>query len=383
MNEFAQLGLSKPVLRAIDELGYSAPTPIQSQVIPIILDASDLMASAETGSGKTAAYCLPMIDCLQEHDRTPRALVIAPTRELALQVEESFTAFSKHTGLKSVAVYGGTKYDSQVRKLKEGVDLVVATPGRLLDHIERRTIDVRAVEFLVLDEADRLLDMGFIPQVRQLISHLYAERQTLMFSATIDERVERIAAEFLINPKTVRVNTNQVEPKEISQVIHHVPEFDKDVLLLELLNKLSGESVLVFTRTRRRADWVHARLSAANVDAEQIHGDISQSQREKTLSRYRNGHFNVLVATDVAARGLDIPAITHVINYDLPESAEDYVHRIGRTGRAGRKGVATSFVAEGESYLVREIEKIIGRQIDPNSQLKKKVPPRRFGSRWG
>jgi ATP-dependent RNA helicase RhlE len=383
LNDFAQLGLSKPVLRAIDELGYPTPTPIQLQAIPIILRASDLMASAETGSGKTAAYCLPMIDCLGEHDPIPRALVIAPTRELALQVEESFTLFAKHTGLKSVAIYGGTKYDSQVKKLREGVDLVVATPGRLLDHIERGTIDVTAVEFLVLDEADRLLDMGFIPQVRELISHLYAERQTLMFSATIDERVERIASEFLMDPLTIRINTSQVEPKEISQVMHHVPEFDKDVLLLELLQKLSGESVLVFTRTRRRADWVHARLAEANVDAEPIHGDISQAQREKTLSRYRDGHFMVLVATDVAARGLDIDRITHVINYDLPDTAEDYVHRIGRTGRAGRKGVATSFVAEGQAYLVREIEKVIGRQLDPESQKRKKVPARRFGSRWG
>jgi ATP-dependent RNA helicase RhlE len=268
-------------------------------------------------------------------------------------------------------VYGGSGYEKQSRELRRGVDIIVATPGRLTDLVENKICDISAIEILVLDEADRLLDMGFMPQVRKIIRKLTTERQTLMFSATIDERVKHLASEFQQNPITVKANTKHVEPSEIEQKMFHVNEFSKDALLAQLVQEANVESVIVFTRTRRRATWVKSRLREANVMAEEIHGEISQAQRERTLAQYRDGAFSVLVATDVAARGLDIPSISHVINYDLPDSPEDYVHRIGRTGRAGRAGIALSFVSEEQRHLIRDIEKITGRVLDPNGPAKK------------
>ncbi len=367
MSNFAELGLSRPVVDGLKDFGYIQPTAIQQDTIPVTLAGRDVMASAQTGSGKTAAFALPIIECLQEPDKLPRALVLVPTRELALQVQEQFERFGKTSGLRTVSFYGGTAYGAQLRTLRRGIDIIVATPGRLLDYMARKVVDVSAIEMLVLDEADRLMDMGFMPQVRKIISQLPKERQTLMFSATIDQRVERIAAEFLIEPITVRVNNQQIEPKEIEQQIFHVNEFSKDELLAKLINEQQMSSVLVFTRTRNRASWVRDRLKDANIEAEEIHGDITQSQREKTLNAYRKGAFSVLVATDVAARGLDIPSISHVVNYDLPDSPEDYVHRIGRTGRAGKSGVAYSFVCTEQRHLVRDIENVIGRSLDPTA----------------
>lgn len=381
MTTFSQLGLSRPLVVALEKIGFSQPTPIQLKSIPEILAGRDLMASAQTGSGKTAAYALPILECLLDPEKMPRALVISPTRELALQTQEQFEKFGSELDLQSVAVYGGTGFDSQTRALKKGVDIVVATPGRLLDHVERKHVDLSAVEILVLDEADRLLDMGFMPQVRRIVSGLSSERQTLMFSATIDEQVERIAAQYLREPITVRVNPDQVEPSEISQVVYRVNEFDKDNLLVKLIKENEMPSVLVFTRTRMRADWVCDRLNESDIVCEPIHGDISQVNRERTLLRFREGKIKILIATDVAARGLDIPAISHVINYDLPGTPEDYVHRIGRTGRAGRSGIAMSFISEDEGYLVREIERVLGKKLDPTSQVRKKLPPRRFSGR--
>lgn len=381
MTNFFELGLTKQTLLALQEISFEIPTEIQENTIPLILSGQDLMASAQTGSGKTAAYALPIIECLEEPENKPRALVLVPTRELALQVEEQFDRFARHWKLRAVTLYGGTGYDAQTRALKRGVDFIVATPGRLLDLLERRCADLSRIEILVLDEADRMLDMGFMPQVRRIVSRLSRERQTLMFSATIDAQVEMLAAEFLQEPAFVRVNKTQVEPTQIDQKIYRVNEFNKDELLLKLIRELAMSSVLVFTKTRRKAAWVRSRLREGNVLSEEIHGDITQTQREKTLSLYREGKFPVLVATDVAARGLDIPAITHVINYDLPESPEDYVHRIGRTGRAGKSGIAISFVSEGQNYLVRDIEKVIGRLLDPEAQIRKPtVAARRFRS---
>lgn len=383
MSIFSDLGLCRPVVAALQKLNYQNPTPVQQQAIPEILNGRDIVASAQTGSGKTAAYGLPILECLQEPDDHPRALIIAPTRELALQVQEQFEIFGSNLDLRSLAVYGGTGFDSQTRALRKGVDIIVATPGRLLDHLERRHVDISAVEMVVLDEADRLLDMGFMPQVRRIIAQLPKERQTLMFSATIDERVESIAANYMQDPIFIRVNNNQVQPKEIDQKIFHVHEFDKDSLLVKLLNETEMSSVVIFTRTRMRADWVYDRLNDANVDAEAIHGDVSQIRRERTLRKFRKGEVKILVATDVAARGLDIPDVSHVINYDLPNTPEEYVHRIGRTGRAGRSGMAFSFVTEDESYMVRDIERIIGKELDPTIQLKRKLPARRFTARAG
>ncbi|MBS1953223.1 MAG: DEAD/DEAH box helicase [Cyanobacteria bacterium SZAS-4] len=373
MTNFIELGLSKPCVLALAQAGITEPTEIQEKSIPLIFEGRDVMASAQTGSGKTAAYALPVIECLEQPDVKPRALVLVPTRELALQVMDQFTRFSKHCSLRAVTLYGGTGYETQTRALKRGVDVIVATPGRLYDHIERKNCDLSHIEIFVLDEADRLLDMGFMPQVRRIIAKVSKERQTLMFSATIDARIERIAGDFMEDPITVRVNPTQVEPKEIAQEVMYVTEFSKDALLAKLIAEHNMNSAIVFTRTRRRASWVTDRLKDAGIKAEEIHSDISQSQRERTLEKFRDAKFPILVATDVAARGLDIPAISHVINYDLPDSPDDYVHRIGRTGRAGRTGVAFSFVSDEQRHMVRDIEKRIGKSLDPTAEAKKPV----------
>jgi len=380
---FSELGLSKRIAAALEQLGFVDPTEIQSRAIPVILAGRDLMASAETGSGKTAAYVLPIVQRLKgSSERLPRALVVVPTRELALQVHSQVERFSGGSGMRVVTIYGGTGYDKQVRLLRRGTDVVVATPGRLFDLIEQGSVDLSMVETLVLDEADRMLDMGFLPQVRKIIARLGRRRQTLMFSATIDPAVERIAGEFLVNPAVVRVNSGRVEPTAIDQRIFHVDETGKEALLIQLIkSEPDVKSVLVFARTRRRAAKIRKRLCAADVRAEEIHGDISQSQREKTLARYRDGLFSVLIATDIAARGLDIPAISHVFNYDLPDSPADYVHRIGRTGRAGRSGVALSFVSAEQRHLIRGIERVTGRALDPNAGQHKASAHRPSGGR--
>ncbi|HEY9733603.1 MAG TPA: DEAD/DEAH box helicase [Drouetiella sp.] len=366
---FTELGLSKRIVAVLEKLGFVEPTEIQRKAIPFIVGGRDILASAETGSGKTAAYALPIIQNLKgTSERKPRCLVLVPTRELALQVQSQFERFSNNSGLRTVTVYGGTGYEKQTRLMRRGVDVIVATPGRLFDHIERGNADLSNIAMLVLDEADRMLDMGFLPQVRRIVDEMEGHsRQTLMFSATISGTVERIAAEFLKNPVTVQVNTRQVEPSQIEQRIYHIDEAGKDDLLVQLIkDEPEIHSVLVFTKTRRKAAKIRKKLCVSDITAEEIHGDISQSQREKTLARYREGRFAVLVATDIAARGLDIPAISHVVNYDLPMSAADYVHRIGRTGRAGRSGIALSFVCADQRHLMRDIEKVTGKPLDPN-----------------
>lgn len=382
MPTFVELGLSERSASALTKIGFTEPTEIQTKTIPLILAKSDIMASAQTGSGKTAAFALPLIDSIKEPGPRPQVLVLVPTRELALQVRGQFVRFAQNHRLRTATLYGGTGYGEQMNALRRGVDIIVATPGRLFDFVERKCVDLSKINILVLDEADRLLDMGFMPQIRKIVRHLPKERQTLMFSATIDERIKRLAAEFLNQPVAVKANSKQVEPTQIDQRLHYVNEFGKDALLVKLIADENMSSVLVFTNTKRRAEWVKGRLRDANVTAADIHGDLSQSQREKTLTGYRAGAFSVLVATDVAARGLDVPTISHVINYDLPQTPDSYIHRIGRTGRAGRTGVAISFVSEEQRHMIRDIEKAIGRVLDPNAPLLRAPgPARKFRTR--
>ncbi|MDZ4833413.1 MAG: DEAD/DEAH box helicase [Candidatus Melainabacteria bacterium] len=363
---FSELGLSKRVETALEAMGFVEPTEIQAKTIPVVLAGRNVMASAETGSGKTAAYALPIIQGIKgSSEKLPRVLVLVPTRELAIQVQSQFDRFSNNGGTRSVTIYGGTGYEKQTRVLRRGVDVVVATPGRLVDHIERRNIDLSNVKTLVLDEADRMLDMGFMPSVRKIIALMKNRSQTLMFSATIDSAMESTAKAFLKDPVRVAVSSGQLEPASIEQKIYHIDEAGKSGLLLELIREQPDvNSVIVFARTRSRVKKIRKQLVASNVRAEEIHGDVSQNKREETLAKYRKGVFSVLVATDVAARGLDIPSISHVVNYDMPQSPQDYVHRIGRTGRAGRTGTALSFVSADQRHLVRNIERVTGKRLE-------------------
>lgn len=361
---FEQLGLSQEALASLAEVGFTEPTEIQGKTIGIVAERKDLIASAQTGSGKTAAYALPILDILRSEDRAAKpktkALVIVPTRELALQVCGEFERFGSQSGIRAVALYGGTGYRKQVQSLHRGADIIVATPGRLMDCLNRNFASLAKLQVVVLDEADRLLDMGFMPQVRAVIARAPEQRQTLMFSATIDARMKKIAEEFLREPVVVAANQQKIEPTSIEQQFHYIKEAEKEEKLLELLLTVeNGGSCLVFTKTRIKASKLTSRMKTLDILAEEIHGDISQAQRVRTLTRFRNGEFNVLIATDVAARGLDIPAISHVINYDLPMLAEDYVHRIGRTGRAGKSGIAHSFVSNDQRHLVRAIHQVL------------------------
>ncbi len=363
MSTFAELGLSKQALATLNRIGFTEPTEIQSQAIPPMLEKLDVMASAQTGSGKTAAYVLPLIEHLERRDRTCRALILVPTRELALQVKVQMDRFSTFTQLKTTLLYGGTGYDKQIHQLRAGPDVIVATPGRLIDFINRRMVDLSKIELLVLDEADRLLDFGFLPQIRTIINQIPEQRQTALFSATIDVRVERLARDYMNHPVRVASETEQLEPSSIDQNFHRTSESGKEALLLQVISDAGKGSVLVFTRTRRKAKSVALMLRDADVKAHEIHGDLSQNKRENTLDMYRKGKFNVLVATDVAARGLDISSISHVVNYDLPQCASDYVHRIGRTGRAGRAGFSHSFVCDSDRSKLRDIERVVGRTL--------------------
>ncbi len=384
MSTFTEFGLSKHAMSALTDAGYTEPTEIQSGTIDIISSGKDLLASAQTGSGKTAAYALPIVSRLQRSASKPRALILVPTRELALQVLAQFKLFGKYTNLRAAAIYGGVGMGEQIRALRQSLDIVVGTPGRLIDCMTRNLIDLSNIEVLVLDEADRLLDLGFAPQLRRINKQVPKTRQTLMFSATIDSSVASMVNEFTRDAVVVKAASKNVEPTSIDQKFHHVNEYGKDELLLKVLKDIDSSSVLVFTMTKRKATWVKNRLRNANVMAEEIHGDISQNKRERTLKQYRNGEFAVLVATDVAARGLDIPSISHVINYDLPNTASDYVHRIGRTGRAGRTGTAVSFISQDQIHLVRDIEKVMGHSLDGSPLAVRKSTGggvRRFRSR--
>jgi ATP-dependent RNA helicase RhlE len=360
---FDDLGLKPEVLAAVREAGYTHPTPIQQEAIPLALRGRDLIGLAQTGTGKTAAFTLPIIDRLLDGPRRTRVLILTPTRELAAQVDESFSKYSKGSGLSVVAVYGGVGLEPQEKALRRGVDVVVATPGRLLDHLERQNVSFGQLEVLVLDEADRMLDMGFAPQINRIVAQIPPYRQTLLFSATMPPEVEALARKYLRKPLVIQVGRRSEAASTVTHAVYPVPKDKKSALLIELLNKPEMDSVLVFTRTKHGADRVVRHLERASVNAVAMHADKSQGQRTKALEDFKSGRVRVLVATDIAQRGLDISGISHVINYDVPQQPEDYVHRIGRTGRAAATGDAYTFMSADEIAMVRTIERIIAQQI--------------------
>ena len=361
---FSELGLRAAILDAVDALGYVEPTPIQSQAIPLILEGRDIVGSAQTGTGKTAAFSLPILSRLGPHGPGPRCLVLEPTRELAQQTYDNFLKFGKYTQMRVGLIYGGVGYGPQREQLARGVDVVVATPGRLLDHLAQGTLKLDRAKFVVLDEADRMLDMGFLPDVRRILIKCPKVRQTLMFSATIPPALETLCAWALHEPVKVEVGARRSPAETIKHVLYPVALAQKQDLLLSLLEKVQWESVILFCRTKRSADEVVNVLKRAKHKAAVIHSDRSQKERQQALEGFKSGYYEVLVATDVAARGLDIADVSHVINYEVPEHAEDYVHRIGRTGRAQASGDAFTLMTAGDAPFVAAIERFINRKVD-------------------
>ncbi|HEX5362897.1 MAG TPA: DEAD/DEAH box helicase [Gallionella sp.] len=371
MSTFADLKLAPEILRALTESGYTSPTPIQEQAIPLVLEGNDLMAGAQTGTGKTAAFALPMLQKLLPHAspstspaRHPvRALILVPTRELAIQVEENVKAYAKHTRLRSLALFGGVDIKTQTPHLKNGVEILVATPGRLLDHIEQKTLQLNTVQMLVLDEADRMLDMGFMPALKRILALLPRQRQSLMFSATFSDEIKKLSEEFLIYPTLIEVARSNASAENIAQKVYLVEQENKHALLTQLLRGDDAKQVIVFTKTKLTASRLAHQLQREGVAADAIHGDKSQTERMQALEAFKQGSVTVLIATDVAARGLDIDSLPMVINYEIPHAAEDYVHRIGRTGRAGASGTAISLVSPEEERYLLDIEKLIKKEI--------------------
>lgn len=368
---FESLNLDNALLRAIEESGYTTPTAIQSQAIPVVTAGHDLMASAQTGTGKTAAFMLPALNLLatphELKSRGPRILVLVPTRELATQVNEAARKYGKFIRARTVSIVGGMPYPLQNKLLSQPLDILVATPGRLLDHMERGRIDLSRLQMLVLDEADRMLDMGFLPDVERICEQLTAERQTLLFSATLDGDIARVAKQILKNPKTIQVAGQKEKHANIEQRLHYVDDMThKNKLLEHLLIAPEVNQVIIFTSTKRHCDVLAEDLYAAGHKTAALHGDMTQGARNRTLTKLRQGDVKVLVATDVAARGIDINGISHVINYDLPKFAEDYVHRIGRTGRAGKTGIAISFASNMDRHILRKVEQFTGNRMEPS-----------------
>jgi ATP-dependent RNA helicase RhlE len=364
---FKTFGLSDPLVQGILATGYTAPTQIQSQAIPAVIAGSDVIGCAQTGTGKTAAFVLPILDRLNHErpgrKRDVRSLILTPTRELAVQIERAIIGYGRFTDLKALAVYGGVSINNQIATLRRGVDIVVATPGRLIDHIQRNTINLSGVEVLVLDEADRMLDMGFINDVRRIVGGLPKKRQTLLFSATISPEVKTLAADMLKAPKVIQIGRPRNPIDTITQHIYSVEKTLKMDLLLYMIEDWQMFSVLVFSRTKYGADKISRRLKHAGIVAVAIHSGRTQNQRQRALDGFRSGKYQVMVATDIAARGIDVEGISHVINFDVPTHAEDYVHRIGRTGRAEATGDAITFVSSEEEKYLREVGKFIGRKI--------------------
>jgi ATP-dependent RNA helicase RhlE len=370
LTQFTDLGLAKPLLKALADEGYATPTPIQAQAIPGVMSGRDLLGIAQTGTGKTAAFALPILHRLAENRkpaprRSARVLVLAPTRELATQIGESFKTYGKHLGVSVAVVFGGVKYGGQMRALAPGVDVLVATPGRLLDHLGEKSITLDGVEILVLDEADQMLDMGFIVPIRKIVRFLPKQpRQNLFFSATMPSEIEKLSGEILNpNPVKVAVTPQATTVDRVNQRVLFVEQQRKRALLAELFDDGSFKRVIVFTRTKRGADRVARGLEQAGVEAASIHGDKSQGQRERALAEFKAGNVRALVATDIAARGIDIDAVSHVVQYELPNVPESYVHRIGRTARAGADGSAVAFCADDERNLLKDIEKVTRQRI--------------------
>jgi len=367
------LGLAPELLRAVSDKGYTDPTPVQTRSIPVILDGRDIMAGAQTGTGKTAGFTLPILQRLadgqpqgrrREHSRPVRVLILTPTRELAAQVHESVTTYGRYMPAKATVIFGGVNINPQISALRRGVDIVVATPGRLLDHTGRGTLDLSQVKTLVLDEADRMLDMGFLPDIKRILKLLPQQRQNLLFSATFPEEIRRLAANLLKDPVEIQVAPRSSTAEGISQVVHLVDRKKKRELLAHLISSQNWKQVLVFTRTKHGANRLAQQLGQDGLDAIAIHGNKSQTARTKALANFKTEKVKVLVATDIAARGLDIDQLPHVVNYELPSVPEDYVHRIGRTGRAGNEGQATSLVCAEEQKHLSGIERLLKRKIE-------------------
>jgi ATP-dependent RNA helicase RhlE len=368
---FEALGLRAELVRAVADEGYTQPTPVQAQAIPVILAGRDILAGAQTGTGKTAGFALPLLQLLAaqsgggDSSRRPiRALILTPTRELAAQVEESIRGYGRHLRMKSTTVFGGVSMNQQIGALRRGVDILVATPGRLLDHLQSRTVDLSRVEILVLDEADRMLDMGFIRDIRRILIALPSKRQNLFFSATFSNEIRGLADSFLKSPVEVAVAKSTETADLISQVVHPVDKDRKRAALEHLINAGDWRQVLVFARTKHGANRLAEQLDKDGISADAIHGNKSQSQRTRALAQFKDGKVRVLVATDIAARGLDIEQLPHVVNYELPNVPEDYIHRIGRTGRAGSSGQAVSLVCAEEGDFLRDIERLLKRSIE-------------------
>jgi superfamily II DNA/RNA helicase len=361
---FSELGLQSAMLDAVAELGYKEPTPIQAGAIPRILEGRDVIGSAQTGTGKTAAFALPILSQLSSHAPGPRCLILEPTRELAVQTYENFEKFAKFTNLRIGLIYGGVGYGKQRDDLKRGMDVIVATPGRLLDHLGEGAVRLDGVKFLVLDEADRMLDMGFLPDVRRIVLKCGKDRQSSLFSATIPPAIETLITWAMRDPVTIEIGARRSVADTVKHVLYPVAELQKPALLVSLLERVQWESAIVFCRTRRDADSVDSLLRRNNHKAAVIHSDRSQKEREQSLEGFKSGLYEVLVATDIAARGLDIADVSHVINYNVPEHPEDYVHRIGRTGRAMSSGDALTLFCAGEATQVASIERYIGKKVE-------------------
>ena len=367
--EFRDLKLVAPLLKALQQQEYKHPTPIQQQAIPVALSNKDLLACAQTGTGKTAAFALPILQLLYSDKKEGnnsnhiRALILTPTRELAIQIEESFKSYGAYTGLKSFAVYGGVSQFHQVKKLRQGVDILIATPGRLLDLTTQRLIALQHIKTLVLDEADRMLDMGFINDVRKILTRLPQQKQTLFFSATMPPDIIHLSQSILNNPVSINITPASTTAETVEQAVYFVEKSDKRSLLIHLLKNNNIDTALVFTETKFGADKLCAALRRENIRVQAIHGDKTQAERQKALNNFKNKHISVLIATDIAARGIDIESLPYVINYELPNIPETYVHRIGRTGRAGINGKAISFCGMEEKMLLRDIHKLIDRSI--------------------